>query len=165
MCRIVINNAPLALQAMIVEHERDTRSWRLDWHHIPENSILLSKALLDTIHLIDGLKINEDKIKKNLNLLNGQVLSDIIISRLQKNAGRKLAQDLVNKCLLDAKNSKTAFNEILSSNEKIKNFISKQEISNLFDYSNHTGQSARQIDEVINLSNTQSVNDSLFLTF
>jgi adenylosuccinate lyase len=165
MCRIVVNNAPLALQAMIVEHERDTRSWRLDWHHIPENSILLSKALLDTIYLIDGLKINEHKIKKNLNLLNGQVLSDIIVSRLQKNAGRKLAEDLVNKCLLDAKNSKIAFNEILSSNEEIKNFMSKQEISNLFDYSNYTGQSARQIDEVINLSNSQSVNDSLFLTF
>lgn len=31
--------------------------------------------------------------------------------------------------------------------------------------SNYTGQSARQIDEVINLSNSQSVNDSLFLTF
>lgn len=165
MCRIVVNNAPLALQAMIVEHERDTRSWRLDWHHIPENSILLSKALLDTIYIIDGLEINEDKIKKNLNLLNGEVLSDIIVSRLQKNAGRKLAQNLINKCLLDAKNEGTAFDETLSSNEEIENFISKQELTKLFDYSNHIGQSVRQIDEVINLSNTQSENDGLFLTF
>ena len=163
ICRIVVNNAPLALQAMIVEHERDTRSWRLDWHHIPENSILLSKALLDTIYLIDGLEINEDNIKKNLNLLNGQVLSDIIVSRLQENSGKNLAQDLVNKCLLDAKNSEIAFDKCLSSNEEIKIFLSKQELANLFDYSNHIGQSVRQIDEVVNLSNTQSANDGLFL--
>jgi len=39
------------------------------------------------------------------------------------------------------------------------------ELANLFDYSNHVGQSERQIDEVINLSNTQSANDGLFLTF
>ena len=165
MCRIVVNNAPLALQAMIVEHERDTRSWRLDWHHIPENSILLSKTLQDTIYLIDGLEINEDKIKKNLNLLNGQVLSDIIVSRLENNAGRELAQALVDKCLLDAKSDEKDFDKVLSSNEEIENFITKQELASLFDYSNHIGQSVRQVNEVINLSNTQSSNDGLFLTF
>ena len=84
---------------------------------------------------------------------------------MQNNAGRKLAQNLVDKCLLDAKNDEASFDRILSSNEDIENFISKQELANLFDYSNHIGQSLRQIDEVINLSNTQSANDGLFLTF
>jgi adenylosuccinate lyase len=64
---------------------------------------------------------------------------------------------------LDAKNSEIAFDKCLSSNEEIKIFLSKQELANLFDYSNHIGQSVRQIDEVVNLSNTQSANDGLFL--
>ena len=56
---------------MIVEHERDTRSWRLDWHHIPENSVILSGALKDTIRLIDKLVINEENISRNLKLATG----------------------------------------------------------------------------------------------
>ena len=59
---------------MIVDHERDTRSWRLDWHHIPENSVMLSGALKDTIHLISNLTINEKNIEKNLQLKAPDIL-------------------------------------------------------------------------------------------
>lgn len=120
MCRIVINNAPLALQAMIVEHERDTRSWRLDWHHIPENSILLSKALKDTIHLIGNLSINEKNVEKNLQLK----ASDILVAA---------------------------------------NLVSHYEQPGDINFTNFIGQSERQVDEVIKLSNAQSEDDGSYL--
>ena len=121
MCRIVINNAPLALQAMIVEHERDTRSWRLDWHHIPENSILLSKALKDTIHLIGNLTINEKNVEKNLQLK----ASDILVAA---------------------------------------NLVSHNEQPGDINFTNFIGQSERQVDEVIKLSNSQSEDDASYLS-
>jgi adenylosuccinate lyase len=129
MCRIVVNNAPLALQAMIVEHERDTRSWRLDWHHIPENSVMLSGALKDTIKLIDGLVINEENISRNLKLVSGKWLSDIIVS------GKSVV----------------GHHEAQNSNE------------GKCDFSQFTGQSGRQVDEVVKLSKEQSTNDGTFL--
>jgi adenylosuccinate lyase len=66
LCQIAINNVPLGLQAMISEHERDTRSWRMDWHHISETSILVAKALDSTNALLEGLETREDRIIENL---------------------------------------------------------------------------------------------------
>jgi len=56
LCQIAINNVPLGFQAMISEHERDTRSWRMDWHHLSETSILVAKALNAINDLLEGLE-------------------------------------------------------------------------------------------------------------
>jgi adenylosuccinate lyase len=113
MCRIVMSNVQLALQAMVSEHERDTRAWRLDWHSIPESSIMLHKALSALTFIVEGLEIDEKRIGQNLDMLHGMLFSEALMFYLGKKVGKQTAHHLIRDAILGTQNTDKTFKELL----------------------------------------------------
>ncbi|MFQ5793341.1 MAG: adenylosuccinate lyase family protein [Acidobacteriota bacterium] len=163
MARIVMSNVQLALQAMISEHERDTRSWRLDWHSIPESSILLARALGATIGVVEGLDIDEARIRANLDMLHGMLFSEALMFHLGKQLGKQTAHRLVREAALKSTGGEKTFRELVLEDPAISAHISADELNELMDYSVHIGQSVRQIEDVVAASQRLSASDREFL--
>ncbi|WP_243544144.1 class-II fumarase/aspartase family protein [Pseudodesulfovibrio tunisiensis] len=164
MCRVVMNNAPLALQSMIAEHERDTRSWRLDWHSIPESSIMLHKAITALLTIVEGLEIDEQRITDNLNMLEGMLFSEALMFHLGKKVGKQTAHHLIRDAILGATQSGKCFRELLLADETIAANISEAELDSIMDYSKHVGQSARQVAHVKETAERLGATDQDFLS-
>jgi len=165
MSRIVMNNCSLALQSMISEHERDTRSWRLDWHTIPENSILLAKILQASKFLLGGLKVNEKRINENLHLLKGMLFSEALMLYLGKKIGKQTAHHLIKNTVMESMNQDFSFKELLLKNPEINKNITSQELDQIMDYNKHIGKSVELVNQVVERFKELSSNDQEYLEF
>ncbi len=163
MCRIVMSNVQLALQAMISEHERDTRAWRIDWHSIPESSIMLHKALSALTFIVEGLEIDEKRITQNLDMLHGMLFSEALMFHLGRKVGKQTAHHLIRDAILGTKNSEKNFKELLMDSPVIRENLSLAELESIMDYSKHVGESSRQVAAVRALSERLSATDAEFL--
>jgi len=147
MSRIVQANALTGLNAMILEHERDTRSWRLDFHNISESSILIAKMLSNMNYVIKDLDVHEDKITSNLNLLGGMLLSEVVMFELGKHIGKQTAHKLVKQAAFSK--STGSFQEHLLEIPEVAAIFSADDLVKLFDYSKYIGHAAEEVDHVI----------------
>lgn len=164
MTRVVMSNVQLALQSMVAEHERDTRAWRLDWHSIPESSMMLHKALSALVFVVDGLVIDEARITENLDMLHGMLFSEALMFQLGKKVGKQTAHHLIRDTILAATAPKgKTFRELLFENPDIAANLTKDELNELMDYSKHIGQSVRQVHDVIATAKTLGATDEEFL--
>ncbi|SHN57679.1 class-II fumarase/aspartase family protein [Desulfovibrio litoralis] len=152
LCRIVINNAQLGFQGMMSEHERDARSWRLDWHGIPESSMLTAKALGAINSLLDGLQVYEDNIKANLNILGGQVFAEAVLLK----AGAKIGKQTAHKAAMEAaavsREKGISYKEAVLSSPVLGPCFTPKELDELCDYKKYIGTAGHQVDEVLALS-------------
>ena len=162
MARIVMHNAGLGLQAMICEHERDTRSWRLDWHSIPESSIMTAKALQACVWVVEGLDINEERITSNLDMLHGMLFSEALMFHLGGKVGKQTAHHLLRDAVLAANTGGRTFRELILENTGIREHLPADELDSIMDYSKHIGMSVEQVEDVLRLSEKLSAGDSAF---
>ena len=162
MTRVIMNNASLGLQGMIAEHERDTRSWRLDWHSIPESSIMMAKALQACTVVVEGLDINEPRISENLDMLHGMLFSEALMFHLGEKMGKQTAHHLIRDAILAANTGNKTFRELLLEDPEIGANLTKEELDSVMDYTKHIGKSAEQVEAVIALSRKQGVSDTEF---
>jgi len=159
MARIVMNNTTLGLQGMIAEHERDTRCWRLDWHSIPESSIMTARALDACATVVEGLDINEERITENLDMLHGMLFSEALMFYLGEKIGKQTAHHLIRDAILAANTGDKTFRELLLEDPEISANLSREELDSVMDYSKHVGKSAEQVEAVVGLSRRLSQTD------
>jgi len=152
LTRIVMNNALLGLQGMMVEHERDTRVWRLDWHSLPESCCLLDRSLLNMAVVLEGLEVDEIGIRRNLEMTGGAILSEAVMFKLGAKVGKQTAHHLLHEAINEAGDTGRTFREAVLSHPKIAATMSASELEGLLDYACYTGTAARQVDAVKALS-------------
>ena len=163
LTRIVTHNTGLGLQSMVAEHERDTRSWRLDWHTIPENSILIAKALSACKYVLSDLQIYENKISENLDLLKGMLFSEALMLYIGKKIGKQTAHHLIRDVVMEAKDNNNSFKELLLNSEKINEHINEKELNEIMNYKKHIGKSIELVQNVIEKSKQLAKNDEIYL--
>jgi adenylosuccinate lyase len=82
---------------MIHANERDGAAWALEWENIPQMIQNTGTALGHALTITDNLQFNEIAIKKNLDLLNGLVYSEVASFVLSKYMPRDKAKMIVEK--------------------------------------------------------------------
>lgn len=161
ICRIVMNNASLGLQAMVSEHERDTRSWRLDWHTLAESSVLTARALATMNDILAGLDIFVEKITENLDFLKGLLFSEAVMFHLGPKMGKLTAHEAIHAA---AKRVQTVgdvdFKTALMENEKVAAYVTLAELDELMDYARHIGTSVEQVIHVAQVAKELGATDN-----
>ncbi len=165
VCRIVMNNASLGLQGMVSEHERDTRSWRLDWHTLAESSVLTARALDTANDALTNLAISEERITTNLDYLRGLLFSEAVMFHLGRKLGKLTAHEVVYEAAMRAQLEEGIdFKTALMENKEVAANVTCAELDELMNYSSHIGTSKGQVRDVIDTAKSMAKTDtSLFL--
>lgn len=162
ICRIVMNNASLGLQAMMSEHERDTRSWRLDWHTLAESSVLTARALTTMNEILSDLDISEEKILENLDRLKGLLFSEAVMFFLGPKMGKLTAHEAIH---IAANRVQTIgdvdFKTALLQDETVAANVTLAELDDLMDYSRHIGTSVEQVAHVTKVAKEHGATDTM----
>ncbi len=162
LCRIVTTNAQLGFQGMMSEHERDARSWRLDWHGIPESSLLTAKALGAINFLLSDLQVYEENIARNMDVLTGQVAAE----RLLLAAGKKIGKQKAHQLVLEACNATREQNKPLReglTNEELRSCFTEEELDTIFNLATYVGTCPEQVDAAIAFSQSCAQSDAEYL--
>lgn len=140
---------PSQLTAMIQDHERAVATQPLEWLIIPEAFVLASGSFNHSRFLLDGLTVNSETMRRNLDMGGGLLMAEAVMMGLAPMIGRGAAHELVNEVSAQAIENGTTLREALLLNEEIRKYLSEPEIDKLIDPANYTGVAAEMIERVL----------------
>lgn len=81
--------------AMAAAHERPAGLWHAEWHVLPSLFGLASGALREARTLAEGLEVDPDRMRANIDITHGLLFADAAAARLGPALGRDAAHELV----------------------------------------------------------------------
>jgi 3-carboxy-cis,cis-muconate cycloisomerase len=137
--------------AMIQEHERGVGQMHIEWMVVPESFILISGSLHHSKYILENLWIDENNMRKNLDIGGGLLMSESVMMGLAPKVGKSIAHHLVYAAAGRAMdNGSTLREELVNDNEICQN-LTIHEIDALIDPSNYVGSAGEMVDAVLRL--------------
>ncbi|SMC96346.1 3-carboxy-cis,cis-muconate cycloisomerase [Lentzea albidocapillata] len=93
--KLLRDKASAMLDAMMQDFERATGPWHVEWAVIPEAFLLISSSLAQAAQLMAGLRVDQARMRENLDLTGGLVMAEAVMMALAPALGRPHAHELV----------------------------------------------------------------------
>jgi 3-carboxy-cis,cis-muconate cycloisomerase len=146
---LVRQNAAALIEAGVADHERSTGPWEIEWIALPEIFLLASGALSQSRLLLEGLQVDEKRMRANLDLTLGMISSEAVMMGLGPHLGRQRAHDLVYDICREVAATGTPLIELLARNAEIGKHLSRAELERMTDPANYTGLAGEMVDRVL----------------
>jgi adenylosuccinate lyase len=133
LARVVRGNAQAALEDVALWHERDISHSSVERVILPDSTILIDYLLAKTTWLISGLRVDPDRMWRNLEathglIFSGQLLLDLAAAGMQ----REDAYRLVQSHAMAAWESEGDFRAAIQADPRIAEYLSEEQIGQVF---------------------------------
>jgi adenylosuccinate lyase len=106
--------------------------------------------LILMIRVLKGLEVDEEKMRKNMELTQGRMMSEAVMLALaKKGLGRQKAHELTRELAIKSHNEQREFKQVLMENEAVQELLNAKEIEDVMDPRNYLGTATKQIELVI----------------
>ncbi|MGE0222589.1 MAG: adenylosuccinate lyase family protein [Acetobacteraceae bacterium] len=130
---------PLALEAMMTEHEAD-RTTSLMMDSAESRACIATGDMLSRLgEIVRGLKLDPARMRANLDLGGGLIMAEAIMLDLGKAIGRQHAHDVVYDSAMTAAEQNTSFSDLLSADKRVTEHMDPKAIEALLDPTAYTG--------------------------
>ncbi len=146
---VVRQHAASLVEAMVADHERSTGPWEIEWIALPEAFCLVAGALQQTKFVLAGLEVDEKRMRANLDITHGLIVSEAVMMGLAAQLGRERAHDLVYDICREAIRQQRPLLELLAENPEIAKHASRETLAELCDPANYLGLSGVMVDRVL----------------
>jgi 3-carboxy-cis,cis-muconate cycloisomerase len=137
------------LDAMVEDHERATGPWEIEWIAVPEIFSLAAGALAQTRFVVSGLQVDEKKMRANLDITRGLIVSEAVMMGLGPHIGRQYAHDLVYDICRQVIATGRPLLDLLAENKEIAKHLNRAALAKLCDPANYLGQAGAMVDRVL----------------
>lgn len=137
------------MQAMPQDHERATGLWHAEWLPLAELCKITAGALQQAIFLTDGLEVNAERMRQNLELTKGLIFAENVSLALAEKVGKAVAHEWMEAHCKTVQATQKHLKAVLLEASQIRQYLSEGEIETLFDPVNALGECDRLIDGVI----------------
>lgn len=144
--RILRANAHAAMEDIALWHERDISHSSVERVIFPDSFILCDYALDRLAVLIEGLWVNEDRMKQNMDLSQGQLFSSqVLLAMIDKGLSREEAYKIVQRVCHDLEPADSLEARLLADPEARK-YVDAKSLKPIF-----SGEKQRvRIDSILN---------------
>jgi len=149
---VVRQQVAALLDAMVEDHERATGPWEIEWIVLPEIFCLAAGALAQTEFVLKGLQIDEKKMRANLDLTKGLIVSEAVMMGLGPYLGRQYAHDLVYDICRKVVATGRPLVDLLAENAEITKHLDRAALVKLCDPANYLGEAGAMVDRVLAMS-------------
>ncbi|MEJ1974930.1 MAG: adenylosuccinate lyase family protein [Acetobacteraceae bacterium] len=147
--KVLREKAGLMLDAMVQDFERATGPWHLEWVALPESFVAASSALHQARFMLEGLVVDEGRMRRNLNATNGLIVAEAVMMGLAPHIGRQEAHDVVYDACRKAIEGGGDILPILEAQPGIVGPLGRERLAQLCDPSNYVGASGLMVDRVL----------------
>ncbi len=148
LSKITRYHAALALEAMVQEHERDMGAWMVEWEMVPQVCIFTSGVLKHSKTILQDLWVNEKKMRANIDVMKGLILSEPVMFALAEKVGHHAAHRIIYEIAMKAHDTGQAFREALLADERVASHLSPKKVDQLLDPEKYTGLSMELVDHL-----------------
>jgi 3-carboxy-cis,cis-muconate cycloisomerase len=147
--RMVQGLVPVMLGAMAQDHERATGPWQAEALALPQAFVLTHGALLHTKAIAEGMVVDADRMRANLGITHGLIVSEAVMMGLAPVLGRGEAHHVVKHACDLALSETISLADALQRDPAVASRLDRAAIENLIDPANYLGSSQGFIDRVI----------------
>ena len=133
----------ISLESMLNEHEGSRQ------HHLMSNTSLFKSCKITgeilslSKYILKNMKIKPEKMKKNLKISEGTIISESIMLKLGEKIGRQKSHDIIHKILNETMQDEKDFLKLLKKNKDFKKSVSLSELDELINPRNYIGLSSK----------------------
>ncbi len=139
LARVVRSNALASMENIALWHERDISHSSVERIVIPDSTILIDYMLARLTKILRGLNVYPGRMLENINKSFGLYNSQrVMLALIEKGMSRENAYQFVQKSAMESWSSKREFKEIIKNDKEIKQYLSSNEITKLFNLSYYT---------------------------
>jgi 3-carboxy-cis,cis-muconate cycloisomerase len=128
---IAPNLVATILAAQVQEHEGAVGGWQTEWQTFPTLALVTSGALDAVVQIAEGLEIDVERLRANLELSGGQIMTEAVAYALAEKIGRPEAHRLVQELSQRAAKEKRPLKEVLATDLRVKSQLSSVELEKL----------------------------------
>ncbi len=129
-------------------HERDMSIWAIEWLAIPQALILAGGILEKLAPVLDGLRVDPERMRENLDLTRGQIMAEAVMMALGGAIGHEHAHELVTAATRRATVEGRDLADVLAGDAEVSRHLSAEEIARLIDPSAYLGLAGADVDAV-----------------
>lgn len=148
LARLIRHNVNALSESLAHEHERDGRSWKVEWGVIGPVCGLTGALLRLSRTMCAHLEVDSASMLANLDATRGNVFSESVMLALAKFTGRQTAHDLVYTAALAAAPNRRPLKEALLENPAVTRHLPAADLDRLFDYKRVMGACLQFVDRV-----------------
>jgi len=146
---LVRQHTAALLEAAVADHERSTGPWEIEWIALPEIFLLSAGTLRQTRDVVEGLQVDAARMRANLDLTGGAIVSEQVMMELGPYLGRQRAHDLVYDVCREAATGGKPLVDLLAAHAEIAKHVSRAELERMCDPANYLGLAGEMVDRVL----------------
>lgn len=137
------------LGAMPQEHERALGGWQAEWGTLPQIVQLAAGALFQMRHVVQGLTVDAERMRANLDLTHGLIMAEAVTLALGARIGRPQAHQLVERASRAAAASHRHLRTVLVEDAQVGAMLPAGEWERLFDPTAYLGVAGEFVERVL----------------
>ncbi len=146
---IAPNLAATILAAQVQEHERALGGWQAQWPTFPALLLVSSGALAAIVDIAQGLEVDTDRMRSNLDITNGLIMAEAVSVALAPKLGKLEAHKIVEESSRKAVAGKRNLYNVLAEDERVTAHLTVGELARLFELMGYQGIAQTFIDRQI----------------
>jgi len=132
----------IALAGMPGEHERDSRTLRVEWACVPDVSHYCLAALTITAEIVAGLEVHAERMRDNAEAVTDEIGSEALMLALGERLGKQNSHEIVYDLSQAAYEEGRTLRELLRERKELSVLLGDETIERTFDVTAYLGASA-----------------------
>jgi 3-carboxy-cis,cis-muconate cycloisomerase len=137
------------LACEVQEHERAVGGGQAEWTTFPALALVTSGALGAVADLAQGIEVDADRMRKNLDITHGLVMAEAITVALAAKISRQEAHKLVEEASQKAVTEKRSLQNVLAEDPRVTAHLSGPVLGRLFEPMSYQGVAQTFIDRLV----------------
>ncbi|MFD3522041.1 3-carboxy-cis,cis-muconate cycloisomerase [Streptomyces sp. NPDC058653] len=137
------------MQAAVHDDERPAGAWHAEWLPLRDCLRLAGGAAHTAAELTAGLTVHEERMRANLDLTGGLVVSERLAALLSVELGRAEAKTLLSRVSAEAATTGRHLADVLAEAPALAGRRSAEELRTLCDPAHYTGAAGHLVDRVL----------------
>ena len=147
LARIVRSLVIPSLENVVTWHERDLTQSSAERFIFPEACILTDYLLELMTSIVANLRVDEQRMLKNISLTQGRAMSEaVMIALTKKGVSRQEAHELLRKLTIKSETGKKPFKQVLMEDEFVHGKLTEKEIDAALNPKNYLGTAIKQAE-------------------
>jgi 3-carboxy-cis,cis-muconate cycloisomerase len=139
--------AATLIAAVPQEHERAVGAWHAEWDALTNALAFTGGAVSAVADVLDGLRIDDERMRENLAAADGAVLTERIASRLADEIGAADAHDLLAGAAERSQGGARTLRDELAADERVT--LTPAELDELLDPTTYLGATGAFVDRAL----------------
>jgi adenylosuccinate lyase len=149
MARLAAAQVQLAMTALGGDHERDSRSLRLEWACVADVSHYTLAGAQIFAGIISGLEVHPDRLWANVSQVADRIASEALMLALAERHGKQTAHEMVYQLTQSAQEKQVSVLEFLREQDDPGFSLDAGLLNDIFEPRQYLGASARLTRQVV----------------